>query len=60
MKNKIYYTILRVSNIHGCHNLFQKKLSNVIDKFILNIFQNQEIMIFEENYYLFFCMITRK
>ena len=52
MKSKIPYTILRMSNIYGHHNLFQKQSSNVIDKFISNIFQNQEITIFGEGNHL--------
>ena len=37
---------------YGHHNLFKKQLSNVIDKFILNIFQNQEITIFGDGTHL--------
>tara|TARA_B100001540_G_C15798109_1_gene638607 strand:+ start:201 stop:1103 length:903 start_codon:yes stop_codon:yes gene_type:complete len=52
VNSKLPYTILRLSNIYGHHNLFQKQLSNVIDKFILNIFQNQEITIFGDGTHL--------
>ena len=52
VESKLPHTILRMSNIYGHHNLFQKQLSNVIDKFILNIFQNQEITIFGDGTHL--------
>mgnify|MGYP001257364259 CR=1 FL=1 len=52
VESKLPYTILRMSNIYGHHNVFQKQLSNVIDKFILNIFQNQEITIFGDGTHL--------
>ena len=52
VESKLPHTILRMSNIYGHHNLFQKQLNNVIDKFILNIFQNQEITIFGDGTHL--------
>jgi len=46
IKSNLPYTILRMSNIYGHQNFHVSKFNNVIDKFITNIFSNQEIFLY--------------
>ena len=45
-KSNFPYTILRIANIYGHQNFCVSKFNNVIDKFISNIFSNQEISLY--------------
>jgi nucleoside-diphosphate-sugar epimerase len=45
-KSNFPYTILRIANIYGHQNFCVSKFNNAIDKFISNIFSNQEISLY--------------